>query len=98
MPRKIRHLSPLRVSWVSLFLLGVLAAVVVLVRQLPSSPPGFLAAGLLGVLALLVAASPLEWLVHRYVYHRRLAPFMRRIYVIHHQGHHHALFPTWRYV
>jgi hypothetical protein len=23
---------------------------------------------------------------------------MQRIFVIHHQGHHHALFPTWRYV
>jgi hypothetical protein len=37
-------------------------------------------------------------LVHRYVYHRPLFPWMRRIFVIHHQGHHHALFPTWRYV
>jgi hypothetical protein len=82
----------------TLLLLGVLGAVVVLVRQLPQAPPGILAAGLLGAVALPIAASPLEWLVHRYVYHRRLIPFLRRIYVIHHQGHHHALFPTWRYV
>jgi hypothetical protein len=82
----------------ALLLLGVLGTIVVLVRQLPLSLPGILAAALLGALALPVAASPLEWLVHRYVYHRRLIPFMRRIYVIHHQGHHHALFPTWRYV
>jgi hypothetical protein len=82
----------------TLLLLGILGAVVALVRQLPASPPGLLAGSLLGVLVLPGAASPLEWLVHRYVYHRPLIPWMRRIYVIHHQGHHHALFPTWRYV
>jgi hypothetical protein len=43
-------------------------------------------------------ASVLEWLVHRYVYHRRLLPFARRIYAIHHRGHHFEIFPTWRYV
>jgi hypothetical protein len=82
----------------TLLLLGILGAVVALVRQLPASPPGILAGALLGVLVLPVAASPLEWLVHRYVYHRRLIPWTRRIFVIHQHGHHHALFPTWRYV
>jgi hypothetical protein len=43
-------------------------------------------------------ASVLEWLVHRYVYHRRWLPFARRIYAIHHRGHHFEIFPTWRYV
>jgi hypothetical protein len=79
-------------------LFAVLGLVVVLVRALPDTPEGYALAALLGVLTLPVAASPFEWLVHRYVYHRRLAPFLRRIYVIHHQGHHHAIFPTWRYV
>jgi hypothetical protein len=82
----------------SLLLLGVLGAVAALVRALPPSPAGYLAAGVLGAVALPIAASPLEWLVHRYLYHRRLLRCLRRIYVIHHQGHHHAIFPTWRYV
>jgi hypothetical protein len=83
---------------VTLLIAGVLSALVLLVRLLPISPAGFLAAGLAGLVALPFAASPLEWLVHRYVYHRRGFSWLRRIYVIHQQGHHHVLFPTWRYV
>ncbi len=82
----------------TLVILGALALIVLLVRALPATPAGHLAAGVAGAVALLIAASPLEWLVHRYVYHRRLIRFLRRIYVIHQQGHHHVLFPTWRYV
>jgi hypothetical protein len=73
-----------------------LAATVVLVRALPASWGGDLAAAIAGAVALLIAASPLEWLVHRYVYHRKALAFLRRIYVIHQQGHHHLLYPTWR--
>jgi hypothetical protein len=97
MPRKKRPLSVLRITALTLLLLGLLGAVVALVRQLPDSLPGLLTAGLLGVLVLPIAASPIEWWVHRYIYHRRLVPGMSRIFVIHHRGHHHVLFPTWRY-
>jgi hypothetical protein len=82
----------------TLLLLAGLGAVVALVRALPPSPAGYVAAGLAGVVALPIMASPLEWLVHRYVYHRKVFSWLRRIYVIHQQGHHHVLFPTWRYV
>src|SRR5947209_5915044 len=99
MPRRsVRRLSPWRVGALALLLLGLLGAAVAAVRALPPSPAGYLVAGLLGVAALPIAASPLEWLVHRYVYHRRVLPLLRRICAIHHQGHHHAIFPTWRYV
>jgi hypothetical protein len=81
-----------------ILLLGIPGTVVVLVRALPATAAGYLAAGLLGAAALPVMASPLEWLVHRHVYHRKLIPLTRRIYVIHHRGHHRAIFPTWRYV
>jgi len=91
-------LSPARIACGTLFLLGILATIVLLVRELPASGVGLLAGGLLGVLALPIAASPLEWMVHRYVYHRRQIRPLRRIYVIHHQGHHRVIFPTWRYV
>jgi len=66
--------------------------------MLPPSAPGAAVAFLLGLLVLPVAASPYEWLVHRYVYHGTVIPFLRRIYVIHQHGHHYAIFPTWRYV
>jgi hypothetical protein len=99
MPRNTRRrVSLARCALMTLLILGALAGVVALVRALPASPAGHLAAVVLGALALPVAASPLEWLVHRYVYHRRIISFLRRIYVIHQQGHHHVLFPTWRYV
>jgi hypothetical protein len=99
MSRKVhRPLSAFRVAGTTILLLGILSMVVVLVRALPATVPGSLAAALLGAAVLPVIASPLEWWVHRYVYHRKLIPLARRIYMIHHQGHHHAIFPTWRYV
>jgi hypothetical protein len=55
-----------------------------------------LAAFTLGLLMTPVIASPIEWVVHRYVYHRSLG-ILKRIYSIH-LAHHHLYFPTWRYV
>ena len=81
MSRKVRRrLSPLRLACMVILLLGVLSTVVVLVRALPATAAGYLAAGLLGAAALPVMASPLEWLVHRHVYHRKLIPLTRRIF------------------
>jgi hypothetical protein len=41
-------------------------------------------------------ASPIEWFVHRFVYH---APVVRPLEVVFrvHTAHHFAYFPTWRY-
>jgi hypothetical protein len=79
-------------------MLGVCAGLTVLVRSLPASPAGPVLAILAGVVYTTVAASLLEWLVHRYIYHRRWLPLARRIFEIHHRGHHFIIFPTWRYV
>jgi hypothetical protein len=99
MPRVVRRrLSFLRVGGMSILLFGILSVVVIAVRALPATVSGYVTATLLGVAALPIVASPLEWWVHRYVYHGRRIPFLRRIYVIHHHGHHHVIFPTWRYV
>ncbi len=98
-PKKAhRRLSLLRVAATMVLLLALLSMVIVLVRALPATVAGYVAAGFLGIAVLPIIASPLEWWVHRYVYHRKLIPLARRIYVIHHQGHHHAIFPTRRYV
>jgi multisubunit Na+/H+ antiporter MnhB subunit len=87
-----------RVAAMVMLLLAFFAAIAWVVRLAPDSALGGALAFVLGVLVLPVAASPYEWLVHRYVYHGQAVPFLRRIYVIHQHGHHYAIFPTWRYV
>lgn len=64
--------------------------------SLPTSLWGSIAAFAGGLVVTPVIASPIEWAVHRYVYHRSLG-FLKRIYSIH-LAHHHLYFPTWRYV
>jgi len=90
--------SGTRVAVATAGLLGFFAAVAWLARQAPDSAVGAALAFAAGMLVLPVAASPFEWLIHRYVYHGTIVPFLRRIYVIHQHGHHYAIFPTWRYV
>jgi hypothetical protein len=72
---------------------GVLAA-----RALPDTLFGWAAGVAIGLVLLPVLASPIEWLVHRYIYHRVLIRVLRPIYEVHHRAHHHIFFPTWRYV
>lgn len=72
---------------------GVLAA-----RSLPDTPLGWLGGIALGLVLTPILASPIEWLVHRYIYHRVLIRPLRPIYEVHHRAHHHIFFPTWRYV
>jgi len=93
-----RPLDRPRVLAAIMLLLAFFTGVAWLIGRLPATPLGQAAAFLLGVLVLPVAASPYEWLVHRYIYHGTVLPFLRRIYVIHQHGHHYAIFPTWRYV
>jgi len=98
MDQALRPVNRWRVFAMIVLLLAFFAATFWTVVQLPASLPGKGLAFLIGVLVLPVAASPYEWLVHRYVYHGTAIPFLRRIYVIHQHGHHYAIFPTWRYV
>ncbi len=96
-PVVAKDLNPVRVGVTTFLLLGACTAIVVTVRLFPAEFTGlpFALAG--GVLFTIIPASILEWIVHRYVYHRnRFAP-LAQIYRIHHRGHHAAIFPTWRY-
>lgn len=93
-----RPINLFRVLPASALLLLVAAATVLVVRSLPQNPLGWLAGIALGLAVLPILASPIEWFVHRYVYHRHLTPLLRPIYEVHHQAHHHIFFPTWRYV
>lgn len=56
-----------------------------------------LVAALLGVLVVPLVASPIEWYVHRFVYHAPVVRGLAAIFVVH-TAHHHSYFPTWRYV
>ena len=96
--KRTSGINPLRLSVVVPLMVAACGALLAVVRALPESPPGDAAAVVAGVVLSVVSASLLEWLVHRYVYHRRVVPFLGRIFRIHHHGHHLAIFPTWRYV
>ncbi|MFN0091718.1 MAG: hypothetical protein ACKVWR_15835 [Acidimicrobiales bacterium] len=50
-----------------------------------------------GAVLIPLVASPLEWCVHRFVYHEAVIGLLRPIFVVH-TAHHFVYFPTWRYV
>jgi hypothetical protein len=93
-----RRLSSLRLATASVLLGASAAGVCILASRLPTTWPGQLTAFLAGLWLTPLVASPFEWLVHRYVYHRHVLPGLGVIYRIHHHSHHHVFFPTWRYV
>jgi hypothetical protein len=74
----------------------VVLAVAGLVRLLPDpgGAPAVIAV-VLGLVVLPVAASPIEWFVHRFVYHEAVIRPLKAIYTVH-TVHHYAYFPTWR--
>lgn len=71
----------------------VVAAVMHTVRAV--SLPGA-ATFVAGVVVIPLVASPIEWLVHRFVYHEGVIAPLRPIFTVH-TAHHYAFFPTWRY-
>jgi hypothetical protein len=98
MHRGVRPIRGIRVAAASGLLFCCAAGLCLLARNLPATALGDAMAVLAGTCLTPLLASPFEWLVHRYVYHRRALPGLGRIYEIHHHSHHHVFFPTWRYV
>jgi hypothetical protein len=96
--RRQTRVNRLRVVLAAILMLAVCGGLIAAVRLLPATPAGGAAAVAAGLALSVVAGSLLEWLIHRYVYHRRALPLLGRIYRIHEHGHHHVFFPTWRYV
>ncbi len=75
-----------------------LAAAVLVVRSTPrGGVPSAVLTVSLGLVALPVVASVLEWFVHRFVYHEAVIRPLTAIFTVH-TAHHFAYFPTWRYV
>ena len=91
-------INRLRVAVVAPLMVAACAALITAVRHRSDFLLGYAVAVTAGLVLSVVAGSLLEWLIHRYVYHQRVIPFLGRIFRIHHQGHHFAIFPTWRYV
>jgi hypothetical protein len=91
-----RELDRRRVTIMSLIVVSFFVLLSIMASSLPTNIWGLIAAFTAGLVVTPVIASPIEWAVHRYVYHRSLG-FLKRIYSIH-LAHHHLYFPTWRYV
>lgn len=92
------RIDRLRFSIVTAALLAVCAGLVLLVRAVaPGGDSALPVAVVSGILFTLIPASVIEWLVHRYIYHRKRFGPLAQIFRIHHRGHHAAIFPTWRY-
>lgn len=88
--------SVLRIALAWTALVAAVAMLLLLARALPGTPFGGVVAFAIGMVVTPILASPWEWVVHRYVYHRPVVPGLRRIYSIH-LAHHRLYFPTWRY-
>jgi hypothetical protein len=92
------RLRPARIASGAL-LLGTATLVLLLMgKSLSNTPGASWLAFLLGLALMPMMASPIEWLVHRYVYHRVALPALRPLFEVHHRVHHYVYFPTWRYV
>jgi len=89
-------LSRTRIAAATTLLILLFAVITVLVRVLPHDSIGVVVALVVGLILTPIIASPIEWLVHRYIYHRSFT-LLRRIYAVH-LAHHHLYFPTWRYI
>ena len=92
-----KRINPLQSTLTTALILAECAGIVLSVRAthdgIYSIPVALVGGGLLT----LIPASILERLVHQYVYHCKRFGSLTQIHRIHHQGHHAAIFPTWRY-
>jgi hypothetical protein len=91
-----RPIDPLRFVLMNLLIAAIAVGLILGVGALPGGMVGVTLAFLAGLVLTPLLASPLEWIVHRYVYHRVIVPFLRPIYDVHHKGHHYVFFPTSR--
>jgi hypothetical protein len=97
-PSPVEPVDGRRVLLATTAIVVVFVGVSLLVRSLPNSGAApVLSAALLGLLLMPVVASPIEWFVHRFVYHEPVIRLFGPIFTVH-TAHHYAYFPTWRYV
>lgn len=95
-PAPVQPVPPVRLLLGSGLVVATCAALVAIAALLPDGGAAVIASVALGLLVVPLAAAPIEWFVHRFVYHQAVVPMLRSIQVVHH-AHHHSWFPTWRY-
>ncbi len=97
-PRPVGAVDDRRVVAGSFAVMAVVVGAMWTVRSLSGSGAvPVIYAFTVGVLVIPVVASPIEWFVHRYVYHAARVRPLGAIFTVH-TAHHYAFFPTWRYV
>jgi hypothetical protein len=96
-----RRPSPARLVVVILGTVAASVALATLARRLAPapSPLAVCASALLGAVAMLLASSIVEWLVHGKLMHRRSrSPLLHLAYDLHHRAHHWTHYPPDAYV
>jgi hypothetical protein len=97
-PLRVTEVHPVRlIFWTAVIVLISAATMAWVSTMKGESFPKELGAFALGVAIIPFLASPIEWFVHRFVYHQPVIKALSRIFSVH-TAHHFAYFPTWRYV
>lgn len=86
-----------RVALATAAVLVLAGVMVVAAAAMPSGVAPAVGSFVIGLVLVPLLASPLEWLVHRCVYHLPARAPLRPIHKVH-TAHHLTYFPTWRYV
>ncbi len=97
LPTQIWSVDTRRVGSGTALLISCAAVLIFAAGQLRSGEVALVLSFSLGILLVPLLASPLEWMVHRFVYHEPVVRALRPIYTVH-TAHHYTYFPTWRYV
>lgn len=95
----VRPAGPVNWRRVSAGSAGVVVVVTgagLVVRLLGNGGSRSIVAFVLGLAVIPLIASPIEWFVHRFVYHAPAIPGLEVVFRVH-TAHHFAYFPTWRY-
>lgn len=97
LPAPVGPVRRARVASATVGVVAVAVGIVMAVRRLGDGWSAAAVAVALGLLIVPLLASPLEWMVHRCVYHLPVLAPLRPIHTVH-TAHHVTYFPTWRYV
>ena len=97
-PSPVGPIDRRRVAFGTIGVVAVVSGVMWFVRVLPGSgSAATVVAVALGLAVIPLVAPPIEWFVHRFVYHEAVIAPLGAIFTVH-TAHHYAYFPTWRYV
>ena len=96
-PTPVGAVSRIRLTAGTAVVAGAATGLVLVVDRLADGTWQQVIAFILGLVVIPLIASPIEWFVHRFVYHEEVLRPLGAIFVVH-TAHHYAFFPTWRYV